>query len=158
MIIALGADHAGFPLKDFVRARIEALGHTVLDFGTDSTDPVDFPDIVRATCGAILEGDATRAVLVCGSGVGAVMAANKIAGIRCSLAHEPYSARQCVEHDDANAIALGYWLVGRGLVPDILQSFFEARFDDTEEVRRRVAKLSALERESAERLRGLARG
>lgn len=86
------------------------------------------------------------------------MAANKIAGIRCSLAHEPYSARQCVEHDDANAIALGYWLVGRGLVPDILQSFFEARFDDTEEVRRRVAKLSALERESAERLRGLARG
>lgn len=152
MKIALGADHAGFPLKAHVRASIENLGHHILDFGTNSTEPVDFPDIVRATCGAVLDGTVRRAVLVCGSGAGAVMAANKIAGIRCTLAHEPYSAHQSVEHDDANTIAMGYWLVGQALVPAILKSFLEAEFDNTEETRRRVAKLNALELGSAERL------
>jgi ribose 5-phosphate isomerase B len=154
MKIALGADHAGFPLKAQVHANIQDLGHHVLDFGTHSTDPVDFPDIVRATCGAVLDGTASRAVLVCGSGVGAVMAANKIAGIRCALAHEPYSAHQGVEHDDANTIAMGYWLVGQALVPEILRNFLDAKFDDDEATRRRVAKLTAIERESAERLTG----
>lgn len=143
--MVLGADHAGWPLKSSLRAQIEVLGHEVLDCGTDSERPVDFPDIVEATCSRVLDGRADRAVLVCGSGAGAVMAANKIPGIRCALAHEPYSAHQCVEHDDANAIAMGRWLVASALIPDILRAFLDARFEDDEDTRRRVAKLHALE-------------
>ncbi|OLT02079.1 ribose-5-phosphate isomerase [Pseudonocardia sp. CNS-004] len=145
MRVALGADHAGFPLKSFVRDALERLGHDVLDCGTDSEEPVDFPDITEATCLAVLDGRADRAVLVCGSGAGAIMAANKLAGIRCALAHEPYSAHQAVEHDDANAIAMGAWLVPRALVEEILDRFLSATFDDDEDTVRRVAKLNALD-------------
>jgi ribose 5-phosphate isomerase B len=143
--VSLGADHAGFPLKDHVRSVIEGLGHEVIDCGTDSTDPVDFPDITEATCRPVLEGAADRAVLVCGTGAGAIMAANKIPGIRCGLANEPYSAHQAVEHDDANAIALGAWLAPKALVPEIVAQFLAATFDDDEDTRRRVAKLNALD-------------
>ena len=145
MIVTLGADHAGYPLKDQVRRVIEQLGHTVIDCGTDSTDPVDFPDIARRTCAPILDGRADRAILVCGTGAGAVMAANKIPGIRCGLANEPYSAHQAVEHDDANAIAIGAWLVPEVFVPLIVQKFLGATFDDDADTRRRVAKLNALD-------------
>ncbi|MET0764441.1 MAG: RpiB/LacA/LacB family sugar-phosphate isomerase [Blastococcus sp.] len=145
MKVSLGADHAGFPLKDHVRSVIEGLGHEVIDCGTDSTDPVDFPDITEATCRPVLEGAADRAVLVCGTGAGAIMAANKIPGIRCGLANEPYSAHQAVEHDDANAIALGAWLAPQALVPEIVAQFLAATFDDDENTRRRVAKLNALD-------------
>ncbi|MFE7568720.1 RpiB/LacA/LacB family sugar-phosphate isomerase [Streptomyces sp. NPDC057539] len=145
MRVALGADHAGYPLKDTVRQAIEALGHEVIDCGTYSRDPVDFPDITRTTCEVVLSGGADRAVLVCGTGQGAVMAANKLPGIRCGLAHEPYSAHQAVEHDDANAIAMGAWLVPHALVPDIVREFLGAVFADDEETRRRVAKLNALD-------------
>jgi ribose 5-phosphate isomerase B len=143
--VSLGADHAGFPLKEHVRSIIEGLGHEVIDCGTDSTDPVDFPDITEATCRPVLEGAADRAVLVCGTGAGAIMAANKIPGIRCGLANEPYSAHQAVEHDDANAIALGAWLAPQALVQDIVAQFLSATFDDDEDTRRRVAKLNALD-------------
>lgn len=149
MIVSLGADHAGFPLKAEVRAAIEALGHQVIDCGTDGTEAVDFPDITRATCEVVQRGDADRAVLVCGTGQGVIMAANKLTGIRCGLAHEPYSAHQAVEHDDANAIAMGAWLVPRALIPSIVQEFLGATFDDDEDTRRRVAKLNALDRRSA---------
>lgn len=145
MKVALGADHAGFPLKDEVRGILESLGHDVIDCGTWNTDPVDFPDITQATCQPVLDGTADRAVLVCGSGQGAIMAANKLPGIRCGLAHEPYSAHQAVEHDDANVIAMGAWLAPRALVPDILREFLEARFDDSPDTVRRVEKLNALE-------------
>jgi len=145
MRIALGADHAGFPLKATVRGVIERHGHTVIDCGTDGTAPVDFPDITRDTCAPLLAGEADRAILVCGTGVGAVMAANKIPGIRCGLAHETYSAHQAVEHDDANAIAMGAWLVPHALVDDIVTSFLNAVFDDDEDVRRRVEKLNTLD-------------
>jgi len=145
MRVALGADHAGFPLKNQVREAIESLGHTVVDCGTDSTDPVDFPDITQATCAPVLAGQADRAVLVCGTGAGAIMAANKIPGIRCGLANEPYSAHQAVEHDDANAIALGAWLAPRAFVADIVREFLDATFDDDADTRRRVAKLNALD-------------
>ena len=155
MKVSLGADHAGFPLKARLREQIEALGHQVVDVGTDSEEPVDFPDIVAAVCRPIVAGEIGRGVVVCGSGAGAVMAANKIAGIRCALAHEPYSAHQAVEHDDANVIALGSWLVPGALVPDILRSFFDAHFDDDEATRRRVAKLHDLEVQSAHRVLGL---
>jgi ribose 5-phosphate isomerase B len=145
MRVALGADHAGFPLKGFVADALERLGHEVIDCGTHSEEPVDFPDITEATCRPVLDGGADRAVLVCGSGAGAIMAANKINGIRCALAHEPYSAHQAVEHDDANAIAMGAWLVPRALVEEILDRFLTATFDDDEDTLRRVAKLNALE-------------
>ncbi len=145
MRVALGADHAGFPLKDAVRAAIEALGHEVVDRGTHSTDPVDFPDITQATCQPVLDGEADRAILVCGTGQGAIMAANKLPGIRCGLAHEPYSAHQAVEHDDANVIAMGAWLVPHAMIPDIVREFLDAGFDDDEDTRRRVEKLNALD-------------
>lgn len=145
MKVALGADHAGFPLKAVVRHTIEAIGHEVIDCGTDSTDPVDFPDITQATCEPVLSGEAQRAVLVCGTGQGAIMAANKLPGIRCGLAHEPYSAHQAVEHDDANVIAMGAWLVPHALIPDIVREFLGAAFDDDEDTRRRVEKLNALD-------------
>lgn len=146
MIVSLGADHAGFPLKATVRAAIEALGHEVLDCGTDGTDPVDFPDITSATCAPVQRGDAHRAVLVCGTGQGAIMAANKLRGIRCGLAHEPYSAHQAVEHDDANVIAMGAWLVPHALIPDIVRKYLGATFDDDVDTQRRVCKLNALDR------------
>lgn len=145
MRIALGADHAGFPLKDAVRTAIEALGHDVVDCGTHSTDPVDFPDITQVTCAPVSSGDADRAILVCGTGQGAIMAANKLPGIRCGLAHEPYSAHQAVEHDDANVIAMGAWLVPHALVPSIVEEFLAATFDDDEDTHRRVDKLNALD-------------
>ena len=145
MRIALGADHAGFPLKDRVRALLEDAGHTIVGCGTHSTDPVDFPDITSATCAPVLDGRADRAVLVCGTGAGAVMAANKIAGIRCGLGNDVYSAHQSVEHDDANALAVGAWLIPPALVPEVLTAFTTAVFDDDEDTIRRVAKLNALD-------------
>ena len=145
MKVSLGADHAGFPLKQPVHDAIVALGHEVIDCGTDSTDPVDFPDITAATCVPVLDGRAERAILVCGTGAGAIMAANKIQGIRCGLANEPYSAHQAVEHDDANAIALGAWLTPRAFVDEIVANFLGATFNDDEDTRRRVAKLNALD-------------
>jgi len=145
MIVSLGADHAGFPLKQQVHDAIVALGHEVVDCGTDGTEPVDFPDITAATCAPVLAGRADRAILVCGTGAGAIMAANKIPGIRCGLANEPYSAHQAVEHDDANAIALGAWLTPRAFVPEIVEEFLTATFDDDDDTRRRVAKLAALD-------------
>jgi len=143
--VAVGADHAGFPIKQRVIDAITALGHTVIDRGTHSTDPVDFPDITLATCTPVLDGRADRAVLVCGTGAGAIMAANKIPGIRCGLANESYSAHQAVEHDDANVIALGAWLVPPAFIDDIVAAFLAATFDDDEDTRRRVAKLNALD-------------
>jgi ribose 5-phosphate isomerase B len=145
MIIAIGADHAGFPLKATVISAARALGHEVIDCGTDSVAPVDFPDITQTTCGAVLRGEAERAILVCGTGAGAIMAANKIPGIRCGLANEPYSAHQAVEHDQANVIALGSWLVPPAFVDDIVASFLAATFDDDEDTRRRVSKLNAMD-------------
>ena len=145
MKISVGADHAGFPLKATVIAAVERLGHAVVDCGSDGTEPVDFPDITQATCAPVLRGEAQRAILVCGTGAGAIMAANKIPGIRCGLANEPYSSHQAVEHDDATASAIGAWLVPAAFVDDIVTSFLTAEFDDDEDTRRRVAKLNALD-------------
>jgi ribose 5-phosphate isomerase B len=152
MKIALGNDHAGFPLKEFVRSVLEDLGHDVIDCGAPSEAPVDFPDITRATCDLVKTGQAQRAVLVCGTGVGAVMAANKIPGIRCALGHDVYSAHQSVEHDDANVIAMGAWLVGRATAKEVLQSFLAAKFDNDEDTIRRVRKLHDMELEAAREL------
>ncbi len=152
MKIALGNDHAGFPLKAFVQSVLEDLGHEVIDCGAPSEAPVDFPDITRATCDLVRSGEAERAVLVCGTGVGAVMAANKIPGIRCALGHDVYSAHQSVEHDDANAIAMGAWLIGRATAKEVLESFLDAKFDNDEDTIRRVRKLREMELEAAREL------
>lgn len=154
MRIALGNDHAGHALKDHVRGVIERLGHDVIDRGTDSDAPVDFPDITFATCDAVRTGEADRAVLVCGTGAGALMAANKIAGIRCGLGHDVYSAHQAVEHDDANAIAMGAWLIGPAMAEAVVEAFLGATFDNDEDTVRRVAKLHELELRSARELTG----
>jgi ribose 5-phosphate isomerase B len=152
MKIALGNDHAGFALKAHVRSVLENLGHEVIDTGTQSDQPVDFPDITRDTCELVRRGEADRAVLVCGTGQGAVMAANKIAGIRCALAHDVYSAHQSVEHDDANAMAMGAWVIGQATAGEVIEAFLNARFDNDDDTIRRVGKLHELERSSAREL------
>ncbi len=147
MKLAIGGDHAGFPLKGPVIEYLRAQGHDVTDFGTHSTEPVDFPDIASAVCEAVRSGAAERGVLVCGTGVGACIAANKMRGIRAALCHDTYSAHQSVEHDDVNVICVGAWIVGIRVVEEILSAFLAAQFSTAEEFRRRVAKLHALERD-----------
>ena len=130
------------PLKD----ALMAWGYEVEDLGSHTPDPVDFPDIARAVCGAVQQGQAERGVLVCGTGIGACMAANKLAGIRAALCHDVHSAHQSVEHDDANVLCLGAKIVGEWLALDLLKTFLEARFSDEEHFRRRIQKLSEMER------------
>lgn len=150
MRLAVGGDHAGFPLKGPVIELLEAAGHSVEDFGTHSLEPVDFPDIAQAVCGAIRSGTADRGVLVCGTGVGACIAANKIPGIRAAVCHDTYSAHQSVEHDDVNLICIGAQIVGIKLVGEIMTAFLAAEFSTETEFRRRVAKLAELERQAAQ--------
>ncbi|QUH06288.1 RpiB/LacA/LacB family sugar-phosphate isomerase [Saccharopolyspora erythraea] len=152
MRIALGNDHAGLGMKEHVRAVLERLGHEVIDCGPNDDGPVDFPDITRATCERVRTGEADRAVLVCGTGAGALMAANKIPGIRCGLGHDVYSAHQSVEHDDANAIAMGAWLIGPATAGEVLEAFLKARFDNDADTVRRVHKLRELELDGAREL------
>lgn len=155
MKIALGNDHAGFTLKQHVVSVLRELGHEVIDRGTQDDSPVDFPDITFATCDLVRRGEADRAVLVCGTGVGAVIAANKIPGIRAGLGHDTYSAHQGVEHDDVNALAMGAWLIGPAAAREALVAFLDARFDDDEDTRRRVGKLRQMEINGARELAGL---
>lgn len=144
--IVVGSDHAGFALKAEVIAAIRAAGYAVLDVGSHDPGPVDFPDIGRAVCAAILGGRAKRGVMVCGTGVGAAIAANKVAGIRAAVCHDVHSAHQGVEHDDVNVMCIGAQIVGPWLARDLLKAFLEAEFDATDDHRRRVAKLAELEK------------
>ena len=146
MKIAVGADHAGFALKQDVVALLRKDGHEVVDVGTDSTEPVDYPDYAEAVGQAILDGRATRAVLVCGSGVGASVAANKLPGIRAAICHDVYSAHQGVEHDDMNVLVLGGRIVGPAVVPELVRAFVGAQFTGEERHVRRLAKVKAIER------------
>lgn len=146
MNLAVGCDHAGFPLKGPVIALLRSWGHTVNDLGTHSTEPVDFPDIARKVCNEILAGRVQRGILVCGSGVGACIAGNKIRGIRAALCHDTFSAHQCVEHDDVNLLCMGAWIIGPKVAEEVLGSFLNARFSTDEDFRRRVRKLGELEK------------
>ncbi|MFD0682250.1 MULTISPECIES: RpiB/LacA/LacB family sugar-phosphate isomerase [unclassified Paenibacillus] len=148
MRIAVGGDHAGFPLKGTVIAALEKMGHEVIDFGSYDDSPVDFPDITRTVSAAVLSGQVERAVMVCGTGVGACIAANKIPGIRASVCHDIYTAHQCVEHDDVNVMCVGAQIIGPVLVVELLESFLKAEFSTEEEFRRRVEKLHEMERQS----------
>lgn len=144
--LAVGADHAGFPLKGPVVELLRSWGHTVNDLGTHSTQPVDFPDIARKVCEEVLAGRAQRGILVCGSGVGACIAGNKMRGIRAALCHDTFSAHQCVEHDDVNLLCMGAWIIGPKVAEEVLQSFLNARFSTDEDFRRRVRKLGEMEK------------
>ncbi len=147
MNVVVGADHAGFPAKQLVVDTLVSWGHRVLDVGTDSEEPVDFPDVARALASAVVDGRAERGVMVCGTGIGASMATNKIPGIRAALAHDVYSAHQSVEHDNANVLCLGAWIVGPKLMVDLLRAYVDARWLPDEEYRRRVEKLNSLKGE-----------
>jgi ribose 5-phosphate isomerase B len=145
MRLVVGGDHAGFLLKGPVVETLRSWGHEVTDVGTDSTDPVDFPDIAELVCESVRKGEAERGIMVCGTGVGACIAANKFRGIRAALCHDVYSAHQSVEHDDVNVLCIGAQIVGDKLAFDLLRAFLEAEHSPDEEFRRRVAKLAELE-------------
>jgi len=145
MRIAVAADHAGFPLKDVVIEAVRKAGHEVLDLGTDSTQAVDYPDFAEKLGRAVVDGQADRGVLVCGSGVGACIAANKIDGVYAGLCHDVYSAHQGVEHDDMNVLCLGARIIGPAVVPELVQAFLAAKFSADERHQRRVGKIRNLE-------------
>jgi ribose 5-phosphate isomerase B len=149
--VAVAADHGGFPLKATVIDAVRATGHEPLDLGTHSTDPVDYPDFAAAAARAVQDGRAERAIVLCGSGVGAAVAANKLAGVRAGVCHDVYSAHQCVEHDDVNVLALGARVIGAALATDLVQTFLAARYTAEPRHARRLAKVVALEREGDRR-------
>ena len=150
MRIVVGADHRGYELKDAVAAGLRENGHEVLDVGTNGPDSVDYPDIALAVGEAIREGRAERGVLVCGSGVGAAIAACKLPGIRAAICHDTYSAHQGVEHDDMNVLSLGARVVGDELAREVVEAFVRARFSGEERYVRRLAKVEAMERGNVE--------
>ncbi len=145
MKVAVAADHGGFPLKAAVIACVRAAGHQVLDLGTNSEAAVDYPDFAAAAAEAVQQGRADRALVLCGSGVGAAVAANKFKGIRAGVCHDVYSAHQAVEHDDVNVLALGARVVGASLAEELVRTFLAARYTGEERHARRLAKVAALE-------------
>jgi RpiB/LacA/LacB family sugar-phosphate isomerase len=145
MRIVVAGDHAGLSIKNVVRDVLIANGHDVRDLGTFATDPVDYPDVAALVARAIVDGVCERGVLVCGSGVGASVAANKHRGIRAGLCHDIYSAHQGVEHDDMNVLVLGGRVIGEALARELVLAFAAARFSNEERHRRRLEKVRALE-------------
>jgi ribose 5-phosphate isomerase B len=145
MKIVVGSDHAGFPLKQEMAEQLRRDGHEVIDVGTDSTAPVDYPDSAEAVGRAVTEGRAERGVLICGSGVGASVAANKIKGVRAAICHDAYSAHQGVEHDDMNVLVLGGRIVGSALAGELVRVYAGARYSGEERHARRLAKVIALD-------------
>jgi len=147
MRLVVGSDHAGWPLKSSVVAHIKSLGHEVVDAGSYDDKPVDFPDVARKVCAMVTSGEAERGIMVCGTGVGASIAANKIRGIRAAVCHDVHSAHQSVEHDDVNVMCIGAQIVGAWLANDLVAAFLAARFSTDEDFRRRVMKLNQMEAE-----------
>ena len=146
MRIAIGADHAGYELKENVANYLRQLAHDVIDAGTDSTTtPVDYPDYAEAVGLAVIQNRAERGIVICGSGVGASVAANKLPGIRAGLCHDTYSAHQGVEHDDANVLVLGSRVIGPELARELVRTFIAAEFTREERHQRRLGKIKALE-------------
>src|SRR5450432_1032749 len=145
MKVAVASDHAGFPLKARIIEELRKLGHETVDLGTDSTDPVDYPDYSRAAAEAVMHGRAERAILICGSGAGACVAANKFKGIRAATCHDSFSARQCVEDDDVNILCLGARVIGPELAVDLVRDYVGAQFSGAERHRRRLDKVASFE-------------
>lgn len=148
MRVAVGCDHAGFPLKQEVLELLQSLGHTADDFGTFSTAPVDYPDFARKVAEAVLSGTCERGIVICGSGVGASVAASKVPGVRAALCHDTFSARQGVEDDDMNVVCLGARVIGPMLAAEVLKAFLAARFSGAERHRRRLGKIAQIEKDA----------
>ena len=147
MKVAIAFDHRGTKLRERVLADLAALGHEAVDLGTDQPEPrIDYPDKARKLGEAIRAGEAERGILVCGSGVGASVAANKLPGIRAAVCHDTYSAHQGVEHDDMNVICLGSEIIGGELALDLIRAFLGARFDGGERYVERLKKVEAMEK------------
>lgn len=145
MRVAVASDHAGFPLKEIALETLHRMGHEALDLGTNSSEPVDYPDYAEKVGRAVQRGEVDRGILVCGSGVGAAVAANKMIGVRAGLCHDTYSARQCVEHDDVNVLVLGGRVVGSALAEVLIAAFIGASFGGEERHVRRLSKVAAIE-------------
>ena len=145
MKLVIGSDHAGWALKGGVVAHIKSLGHEVIDVGSHDPNPVDFPDIAKALTAKVLSGECARGIMVCGTGVGASIAANKVRGIRAAVCHDVHSAHQSVEHDDVNVMCIGAQIVGPWLANDLVASFLTAQFADDADCQRRVAKLHEMD-------------
>lgn len=146
MRVAVGMDHGGFPLKEFILEEIRKEGHEPVDVGAFQLDPADdYPDFAEAVGAAVLDGRAERGVLVCGSGVGACVAANKMKGIRASVCHDHYSAHQGVEHDNMNVLCLGARIIGPELAVDLIKAFLAANFSGEERHVRRLGKVDSIE-------------
>lgn len=149
MRISVAADHAGFLLKQDLAEYLRKAGHEVVDLGTHSTDPVDYPDYAEAIGKSVLAGETERGVLICGSGVGASVAANKLKGIRAGLCHDTYSAHQGVEHDEMNILVLGSRIIGVQLAHELVDAFLRAKFTGEERHVRRIGKVSLLEQKAS---------
>ena len=147
MMIAIGADHGGYSLKNLLVNYLYQLGHTVSDLGTHSEEAVDYPDYARSVAGAVLAGKAERGILICGSGVGAGVAATKFPGVRAAVCHDTFSAHQGVEDDNMNVLCLGARVVGTELAKEIVRTFLSASFSQAERHVRRLGKVSDIERE-----------
>ncbi len=145
MRIAIGCDHAGFPLKSVVLDELTQLGNEVVDLGTDSEEAVDYPDVAEAVAESVMRGETDRGLLICGSGVGTAVVANKIPGVRAATCHDTFSARQGVEDDDMNILCLGARVVGQELAREIIRAWDKARFSNAERHVRRVGKIKAIE-------------
>jgi ribose 5-phosphate isomerase B len=145
MRIAIGSDHAGFQLKAFLVETLGAGGHVVVDVGTNSDAAVDYPDYAEAVARAVRGEDVDRGIMICGSGVGASVAVNKVPGVRGAVCHDTYSAHQGVEHDDMNVLVLGARIVGTALAGELVETFLGARFSQDERHRRRIDKVRRLE-------------
>ena len=148
MKVAIGGDHAGFPLKTELIPLIEEMGHEVVDCGTDSTEAVDYPDFSRAVGEMVRDGAVDRGIVVCGSGAGATIAANKIKGVRAALAHDHYSAHQGVEHDDVNVLTMGSRVIGVAIATEVVKAFLDAQFSGEERHVRRLNKVMEIERKN----------
>jgi ribose 5-phosphate isomerase B len=145
MKVVIGSDHAGFQLKNAMGDLLRSMGNEVLDIGAFNENPSDYPDFAEAVDRAVLDGKAERGVLICGSGVGASVAANKLPGIRAGICHDTYSAHQGVEHDNMNVLVLGSRVVGIALAQDLVRAFMGAKFTNEERHVRRLGKVKALE-------------
>jgi ribose 5-phosphate isomerase B len=149
MKVAIGADHAGYRLKAELLDFIRSLGHEVEDFGAHGPESVDYPDFASAVCGKVVSGEADRGILVCGTGIGMSIAANKIPGIRCALVHDVFSAKATREHNDTNVLALGERVVGPGLAQEIIGTWLSTEFSQGERHKQRIAKMMSLEDKSS---------
>src|SRR5262245_4943732 len=154
MRIAIGSDHAGLELKQSVKTHLLELKHDVLDLGTHDTKPVDYPDFAEAVGLAVCEGKAERGILVCGSGVGASVAANNIPGVRAGLCHDHYSAHQGVEHDDMNVLVMGGRVIGESVALELVGAFLNAKYTGEDRHQRRLEKVKGIERRFAKQTKG----